>query len=677
MPFNANDNSENNKDKTQEQQPNQAVSLAGSGGQGNASATGRVANFSTGQQSGQTGSGRFTNLQKYIGANQGSGERLGGKIGQNFNDKTGQQTKDINNQNSQIAQNINAGKDSLQQGQGFQTQLGDIGKGFESFKSMEDRGGFDAANQQATNFAKSPDFNKFQTIQAGNAIDNDAANAAQANALQAGTNLNSYTQDQLNKVNTEQGRYDLLKNTFGNKKNYSSGNARFDQLFLQNSPTNVVGNLQNQFNQGNNAANQLVGNINTQGQDLSKLLTDEGNLVTGLNTQAKTNQDLFNTKLGDQKNIDDVNQVRNAKYNEYLNQLKTGQIGQEVATDLGLAGVNTYQPGQAGQVNSMATATGPKMGINGVAIPGQQPAAFAPRDLRTYNTDLANTAQSYLQQGRNAANMQDITTDQDYDAYKALQSISGLDSGKLTGASTLDKAVQAGKNSQGETLADRISKQDEAFRNQYAGRDYSTYAQGRTGANDRGNFLDNMGSSLINTVANMPQNLVNIGTGLVTGSSEQALDGLGRTIVDNANLATAGAGGAAVNDYNMNQYGKKSLSGNLVENDRGSQLEDFKNKNWQTYGGAGTSTSFANIDDYINKGLGSLTTQTVQGGRNLGVDKGGSQQAQIDASNLSRSGLQQGLDNIVNRTGVKNQAQLVDDKNNEILNRAKRFGRLV
>ena len=676
MPFNADENQSNNKTQQDPNQPN--INLKGSGGDTSAANTGRIANYSTGASPAQaSGSGRFTNLSKYMDANQGAGQRTGEQIQSSFDKNVNDKNSNINTQNSQIADAMNKGKETLNQGNQFNSQLKDIGTGLNSFGSMENRSDFDKAGQQALAFQQNPNFSQFQNIQSGNAIDDKGLQQQQGNAANTGQQLSQFTNKNLNNIQTEQGRFSMLQDMMRNKPNFTSGGTRLDQALFQGDKSNPVEALRNNFVNANRQADLTNQNLNTQGTNVTGLVNDENTLIGNLNNQAKSNQDMFNSKLGSQGNIDFINKARKDNYDEYLNQLKSGNISQTVANDLGLSNLNTYQPGvNTGGVISNS----PVMSAND--IKGYQPntqQAFTPKDLRMYNTNLADNAASYLKQGRSAQNMQDITTQGDYDAYKALSGISGLDTGKLNGISNLDRSVSANVDANGNSLlANKINDQDTGFKNNFAGKDYSTYAHARTAANDHGNFLENMVNSGLNSVANMPGNLVSAATGLINGSSEQALNGLGRQITDTSNVMTGGAGGAAIDDLRLNQLSQDPNLSRLITNDRGSQLGTYTNNNYDTYGGAGTSTSYANIDDYLKNGDNSLTTNTVQGGRNLGTDKNNSNQAQVNATNMSRDALRQGLDSIINTTGVKNQAHLInDDANNEALNRAKRFKGLV
>lgn len=606
MPFNA-DNNQNNQNDPNKDQNQEQINLKGSG-QGAASTpnSGRVANYSTGQQTGQTsGSGRFNNLQKYIGANQGAGENMGAKIGSTFDKNVNTQKSEFDKKNSNINMGLQQGRQTLEQGSGFNNQLKNIGNDLSTFKDMENRSAFDNAAKSAIDFQKNPNFNQFQTIQSGAGIDNDKALADASGLVTTGQNLNDFTQDKLSKIQTEQGRFDLLNSAYGNKKNYGAGSARFDQLLLQNTPGNVVRGLNDKFNAGNLESKQILNASNTQMGNVNTLLGNEVDLIGNINTQAQSNQDIFNTKLGDQNNINFINNLRDKKYNDYLQQLKSGNISEGVAKDLALDTFSTYNPLNKGQIQ-----------IGNEMDPGQD---YMPGTLRTYNTDLANTAASYLKQGANAQNMQDITTQDDYDAYKALQNISGRDTGKLSGISNIGKSVEAGRNLQNQTLAEKIKAQDDAFRKDYAGRDYqvNSFATQSGPGGTNGHFGVKGGNSLASGVV---------------------------------------AEGA-------NNYG--DFYNQIVQNNQGSS------------GSGATGYARANIDDYINRSEGALETNSNKA-YDRGGDKESNRAAEQQARESSQAILAQHLNNIASQTGMKNTAQLLaTDPNDPNIQAYKRFKGLI
>lgn len=625
MPINA-DNGQNNQNDDQNQQngqQNNPVTLTGSG-QAQPSTAGRVAGFSSGQPQ-QAGSGRFTNLSKYMSANQGAGERIGSQIQNQVNRNVDTKTSNISDQNQKIRQGIDAGKASNIQGNQFNTQLGGINSNLKSFNNMEDRAGFDQGAKDAQAFTQAPNFNQFQNIQAGQGVDENALNQGQGQAQVAGQDLSKLTGNNINRIGTEQGRYELLRNRFApGGRSYAAGNARLDQTLLQNAPGNVVGQMRNQFVNQNNASSALNNNINTQGQDVNAVVKDESNLLNNLNNVTQSNQDIFNEKLGQKGNIDFINKLRKDKYNEYLKQLQTGNVGQDLSQMLGLNQLNTYQPIGAGQVQAFG-------------LPNQNNA----RSITQYNANLAQDADKYLTQGQRAGNMQDIATEDDYAAYQALANIAQRDTGKLAGASQLDKAVQAGVNSNKQSLADVIGGQDQSFKDQFAGRTYTGLGVGRTGADDGGTFLQNI-PKYINDAVNPTQM-----------SSQDPLANRA------SNLMYEGGAGQNYDNF----------------------YADVNNANARTKsGGVGVASTTANIDDFIKSG--NLDSGQFQYGniknQGFGTSAANSSQAVANARNQANDRLTDYLKNIVNTTGVKNNINInQDDSQNQTLQRAKRFSRLV
>src|SRR6478609_3618758 len=87
----------------------------------------RVADYSTGSSAAPSsqGSGRFTNIQKYINANQGAGEQLGNKLTGTVDKNLQKTEKEATSQAGQIANTIQAEKDRLAKATGYNTQLQD------------------------------------------------------------------------------------------------------------------------------------------------------------------------------------------------------------------------------------------------------------------------------------------------------------------------------------------------------------------------------------------------------------------------------------------------------------------------------------------------------------------------------------------------------------------------
>ena len=136
-------------DQNQQNDPNQPQTLAGSSQGAVGSPTSRVASFSSGQQ--QTpGSGRFTNIQKYLDANKSATDSLGAKANKTFNTQFETGQKDVDTKNNAISTAFTEGRNYLQAGGMFDKELKDIGQSLNTgFIDFGNRAGFDAAGQRA------------------------------------------------------------------------------------------------------------------------------------------------------------------------------------------------------------------------------------------------------------------------------------------------------------------------------------------------------------------------------------------------------------------------------------------------------------------------------------------------------------------------------------------------
>lgn len=218
-----------------------------------------------------TPSGR-PNIQQYLQANQGdqtkgilsAGQQLSNGIQNNAQKQANQVSQGVN----QARQGFNASTDPLAQNLGdnatnkIQTAFQDPSKllqqqdQLDEFKKLRDQG-YNTDIQNAGN--------QFNTNQ----------QALQTQAGQLGTAAQN--------ANTETGRFQLLQNSFG-QPNYSNGQQRLDQLFLQAQPGAARG-LQQGLQGINNQVGQQVSGLNTEAQ--AKLNTLQ-NLSTQ-NAQAISN----------------------------------------------------------------------------------------------------------------------------------------------------------------------------------------------------------------------------------------------------------------------------------------------------------------------------------------------------------------------------------------------------
>jgi len=222
------------------------------------------------------GSGRFTNIQKYIGANQGAGERLATGVGKKVDSKINPELSKSEANVSNLRAGIEAGQNKLATGNQINTQVQDTN--------------FDALGM-ANDANKLQQFTDYRT---GSAIDEavlkqQALDAQNANA--AGLNV---AQGLNTQFGTEGGRQELLKQTFSPGRNYSVGQQRLDQLFLSQAAPQMQGiqkNIQTAQNQFGNYGNQL----GTAATDVNTLAGDEQTLATNLQSGIKNREtDLVN-----------------------------------------------------------------------------------------------------------------------------------------------------------------------------------------------------------------------------------------------------------------------------------------------------------------------------------------------------------------------------------------------
>lgn len=231
----------NNQDKDEQQQPGvQGVSPVTGGAPAGPAAP------VTSAAPKQVGSGQFTNVQKYLQANQGSGQKIAGEIA---------------NKGTQTAQ---ATGNTIQQTQGA------IGGQMQAENArIADAGGIKTQVQNdPTKLIQNDTIDpRFAQLYAGtNAADTIRANATQqmGNAQSQLTDLQNYA----NNAGTEQGRFDLLRQSLG-RPTYTQGQQKLDQLLVQSGGGNILSDLQK----------NLAGQATTQANNYTNL----GNTIqTGL-----------------------------------------------------------------------------------------------------------------------------------------------------------------------------------------------------------------------------------------------------------------------------------------------------------------------------------------------------------------------------------------------------------
>ena len=271
----------------------------------------------------QKGSGRFTNIQKYVQANQGSGQKMAGDIGKQVGKSQQQLTKTIGGTTA-FKNTIESEKNRLNQGLDI---LGQV----KSLVNPEDP---NAPEQQNNSFqvggftpesAGRPQGEPNAQAQpaAPNLVDQllsqqDAITKLRTGQSEAG-NIEKQSQDlfgtaqqQLGTVQqmadfakTEPGRFELLRQTY-QRPTYTAGQKRLDQVLLQNTGG---GQVLNDLQRG------LGEQVKTSGEQIKTAQGEIGSGVEQLKDIANSRAIRFNEALsGEQQQLQsNIEARRNAQ----------------------------------------------------------------------------------------------------------------------------------------------------------------------------------------------------------------------------------------------------------------------------------------------------------------------------------------------------------------------------
>lgn len=348
---------ENSGQQTQQQGDNQQGVSTGSGGS-------RISSFSSGTQAPQQSSGRFTNIKKYVDANRGAGEQLGNRITSGLEKETVKATDQ--SQAQQIAQNVQAERDRIGQGNTFNNRLKN-----------------DEARQIYGNEGEKTEFSNL--LNQRNELSN--LGEAKTKAEQDQIAAIQKAQGNVNNLGTESGRFQLLQNTVRNP-NYSTGQQRLDQLVLQaGNPQQLVDaqrNLGQQIKTSSGQLQDMYGNIGTNLQTGSTEANEVANLLK--NTLGTQTDNLVTAQEDKRIAANDLATKQNAALERILS-------GNPLAGDYEAIGPN------------MLSDAGLKAG------------------MRTYNTLTGDNWKNYYQAGDNQLTKQDVISADDFARYEALRGL--------------------------------------------------------------------------------------------------------------------------------------------------------------------------------------------------------------------------------------------------------------
>ncbi len=304
------------KDENQDQpgQPNNSVQAGqapSNPSQAPAVTSNQVSNANPNQQK---GSG-FTNIQKVIGANQGN--QLGQAVGSNIQQAGNQAQDNLKNAQNQFQQQSQANQFNTEGNKQLVQNVLDNPTQYNT--------------QDQTN-PNSQQGRQFQTLISGQY--QGPQNLANANQIQAqGGNLAQMGQA----LGSSGGRQALLQQMFGNPQ-YTSGQQTLDNLLLGQSQSPALQAAKRQALMGQGQINNAVQGAAAQGQ---QAVNEAQNFGQGVQGQ------FANTVTGQNKSLQDAATKaqgdRDAQYQQTLQDLKTGNITQQEADQLGLSqGQNVY-----------------------------------------------------------------------------------------------------------------------------------------------------------------------------------------------------------------------------------------------------------------------------------------------------------------------------------------------
>lgn len=438
------------------------------------------------QQQQRQGSGRFTNIQRYLQANQGAGQRIASQIGQNIGQNLQQQQQKAQDYYSKFGRAAEQAQQTAQQGVGFQQQLGQIGQQIQQVTlTPEQLADQELAQQQLANrqqqnlnaiesFTQDPNFQKFQEIQAGRGINEQLLALQQQRAYQQAQEAQQTAQQAQQQLGSESGRFELLRQSFGggNRPGYTTGQQRLDQLLLGRS--NDLGQVQSDVATKARELQQQAKEAGQAGQTVNTLAEQERSLLESIAKQSQGNEEAYMNML--RSYIDPTNIQRKQEFEG---------LGSAIGTYVPEYNPETQKYTQKAYSPGFTTEQMKNLGVEGAqgVYNVFKDEAFTKTAGETPEERNYNLAKVLAEEGRRAQTAQDIANEQDVARYNALRKIMGAtEPGQITKVSDIGAAYIAKTGDAGlkERLAsaqkqfDDIAKQN-LIKSHYASKD-SVYA---------------------------------------------------------------------------------------------------------------------------------------------------------------------------------------------------------
>lgn len=275
MPF-IQDNNENNENENSQSPVMTGGGTGSLGAGGSTNAPPPMANQN------KQGSGRFTNLNKYVTANQQGSANLANRLGTGI-------TTQLDSKSNEASSSLNNATSAISGEGGAKSTLMGLNQQKDKFKTISNQ--FPQNQVQATDdlgtFTKAPEFNNFMKGLSGDAINENQLRNQVNTAGQNVSNFQNLFQDRQGQIASSTGRQQLLGEFVGGGQSsirpaYSAGQKKLDQMILQQNPNNLK-QLLNTVNSKQADVDSLNSNLNTAFSDVDNLVADEKAFMTGAN----------------------------------------------------------------------------------------------------------------------------------------------------------------------------------------------------------------------------------------------------------------------------------------------------------------------------------------------------------------------------------------------------------
>ena len=577
----------------------------------------------------QTPTGQYSTLQKYLSANQGSGQRLAGAIGSNVNkeitglkDTTGREINEAGAANKNIGDLTGTTSKYTEDLKSANVVPGTVQPSNSNLQGVAVSDKFDLSNRPAKPTTKAYDVNSYATNLSG-------ANAA-ADIAKDQTKLNTFrgiatgdTSSQLQKESNKQANealnasakaYDTNKerqsqlNNFGdrsmllqkaiNSRNQRAGLQNLDNALLSQDKSGTL-NQVNQNLQANTKGLQENKNVATAKQEeVGTLSTAQAAAELGLNNRlgemTAEQQNALTARVGQiNKAKADTKARMEADYKKFQD---TGEISQAL--------YDTLQLGNVQDVDAAAGISGGNPVSQKMTNPNE---TQQQKNVRLFNVLKDKGLGSFLDTGlldTQAMTGQDVVNQQDMDNLNSLAALTGgTNSAKLSqfgnkqiGESSLDEDLNA--------RAQKFLDQDLQQRYSASGSDTQSMGGGKKGygassatatlneylygqgiARQSKNSVGGGTMSFLDSIINAPANIMTGNIPAVTNNLSTIFEGA-TDMLENPLLSSIGVGGIGP------ALSVENANANRVANDLAVRNAGY------TYAGGRNANNYGEMDNW-------------------------------------------------------------------------------